>query len=211
MRIAKGGWLRAGIALASGIVVLVISRLTGGALSVILSVFAGFFMLIAGFFIYFFRDPDREYPEGEGIVLSPADGRIMDIVQNRENTTIKIFMSPLDVHIQRAPVSGMIESVEYMPGKFLRAYEPAASLENEKNTIKMRDDKLEQFEVVQIAGIMARRIVCWVKENSRVSRGERIGMIKLGSQVNLKMPSRVRVQVKPGERVVAGVTVVGRE
>jgi phosphatidylserine decarboxylase len=210
MKIAKEGLARAAAALILACILLAVSVFSVGMLSAAGGILALLLLFIAAFLLYFFRDPDREHPAGEGIVLSPADGRVMDVTQNAGVITVRIFMSPLDVHVQRSPVSGVVESVEYTPGKFMRAYDPKAYLENERNSIKIMDDNLHGYEVVQIAGIIARRIVCRTRAGARVSRGERIGMIMLGSQVNLRMPGALKVHVKPGDRVTAGVSIVGK-
>ena len=151
------------------------------------------------FIAFFFRDPDREI--GEGIV-SPADGRIDYVEGNR----MEIFLGPLDCHVVRSPVEGVVESVVYRKGKFRPAFLRSGGEENERNEIYIRNEK-GLFKVVQVAGIFARRIICRVQEGARVQKGERIGAIIFGSRVVLEVPEDVVLVKKVGEKVKAGETV----
>jgi len=167
-----------------------------------------------GFCLYFFRDPERRPPPGEHLVVSPADGRVLEVVEEREErflaapaTRVSIFMSPLDVHVNRSPVAGAIELVRHTAGKFRAAFHDKASLDNERNAVVL-DGGGRRYLVVQIAGAVARRIVCRRRAGDRLARGERFGMIMFGSRVDLFLPAGVTPRVGKGDRVRAGLTVV---
>ncbi len=171
-------------------------------------------MLVSAFMAFFFRDPHREPPQENDIVVAPADGRIMRIeplVPDRPGgpTLVSIFLSPFDVHVNRAPLAGRITDLVYARGKFLMATNNDASLVNEQNCLTIEG---ESATVVckQIAGFLARRIVCWKHKGDRVALGERFGMIKFGSRTDLVRPGTVKVIVKEGMRVHAGTSIVGR-
>ncbi|MBI3990032.1 MAG: phosphatidylserine decarboxylase family protein [candidate division NC10 bacterium] len=170
--------------------------------------------LLVGFVLFFFRDPEREVPKGEGLVVAPADGTVVVVepykgteAQGEELLQVSIFLSLLDVHINRAPVSGLVEEVRYTPGRFKVAYVPEASLENERNLIRFASWGGTVW-MKQIAGYLARRIVCRVKPGQRVEAGERIGLIRFGSRVDLLLPGRVATKVRVGDRVKGGTTVI---
>jgi phosphatidylserine decarboxylase len=161
----------------------------------------------------FFRDGEREIPETEDI-LSPADGTVREIVTMDgegygTGRVIRIFLSVFDGHIQRSPVAGKVKSIHYMPGLFLDARDTRAPFANESNMIEFETSR-GRVAVKQIAGLIARRIVCWVREDDDLQLGERIGLIRFGSQVDLYLPRDVEVTVKEGEKVVAGQTVMGK-
>jgi len=165
----------------------------------------------------FFRDPERAPPHGEHRVVSPADGRVVAVVPEREDrflgapaTRISIFMSPLNVHVNRNPVSGIVERVQHTAGRFRAAFADKASLDNERNALVL-ESRGRRYLMVQIAGAMARRIVCRVAPGERVRRGERCGLIMFGSRVDLFVPADVRPRVQVGDRVQAGTTVVAEE
>jgi phosphatidylserine decarboxylase len=165
----------------------------------------------------FFRDPERTIPGGEGIVVSPADGKVVSIVDVRRGsrfpetqTRVSIFLSPLDVHINRLPVAGQVEDVRHQPGKFVAAYREIASERNEQNSLRIIDENGRAFGVVQIAGAVARRIVCWVRPGDRLERGERFGLIMFGSRTDVYLPSGCRLEVQEGQRVRGGETVLAR-
>jgi phosphatidylserine decarboxylase len=170
-------------------------------------------VLAVGFCLYFFRDPERSAPADERLVVSPADGRVLSIGEapapqlGGDATRISIFMSPLDVHVNRHPVSGTVEQVRHTAGKFRAAFADKASLDNERNALVVTSGE-RRYLVVQIAGALARRIVCHVQPGDRARRGERFGMIMFGSRVDLFLPRDVRPVVHPGDRVHAGATVV---
>jgi phosphatidylserine decarboxylase len=171
-------------------------------------------VLLAGFFVFFFRDPDRPITTSPGTVISPADGRVMVAGPVAQQSTpagswqqISIFLSPTDVHVNRIPVGGRVTRVQYHPGRFLPAYKPEAGDLNEYTEVWI--DHFGQTIVFrQIVGILARRIVCRVKPGDVVSRGERFGIMKFGSRIDLFLPPSARVRVKVGDRVVGGETPV---
>lgn len=172
------------------------------------------FAIVAAFMAFFFRDPRREPPTDPQVVVAPADGRVTKVAQveagNQQSpTVVSIFLSPLDVHINRAPIGGEITNVAYTRGKFLMATNKNASLVNEQNALTIRGD---QITVVckQIAGILARRIICWKHAGERVSLGERFGLIKFSSRTDILLPPQVEVLINEGARVRGGVTVIGR-
>ncbi|HBB89473.1 MAG TPA: phosphatidylserine decarboxylase family protein [Blastocatellia bacterium] len=172
------------------------------------------FAIVTAFMAFFFRDPKREPPDDPRLVVAPADGRVTRVKQVQEGnqqsaTVVSIFLSPLDVHINRAPIAGEITNVAYTRGKFLMATNQNASLVNEQNALTIRG---EQITVVckQIAGILARRIICWKHAGERVSLGERFGLIKFSSRTDVLLPPQVEVLVHEGARVRGGVTIIGR-
>jgi len=172
------------------------------------------FVIVSAFMIYFFRDPHRLPPSEPDIVVAPADGRVtrvVSLVSGAENspTLISIFLSPLDVHINRSPIAGRVTDVSYTRGKFLMATNEQASLVNEQNALTIEGDKVSVV-CKQIAGILARRIVCWKRKNDQVTRGERIGLIKFSSRTDLVLPANVRVTVTEGMKVQGGTTIIGR-
>lgn len=165
----------------------------------------------------FFRDPERVIPAGDGLVVAPADGRVVSIADivddslfSQAATRISIFLSPLDVHINRVPVAGRIAEIKYCAGKFLAAYKNEASRQNEQNALMIVDAQGRKLGVVQIAGVLARRIVCKVNSGDNVDRGERFGMIMFGSRTDLYLPQGCQVEVAEGHRVKGGATIVGR-
>jgi phosphatidylserine decarboxylase len=165
----------------------------------------------------FFRDPERKIPTEEGLLVSPADGKVVSIAEVMGDPIfaeavmrVSIFLSPLDVHINRVPVAGKIEEIKYQPGKFLAAYEAEASRVNERNALKIVDKNGLALGVVQIAGVLARRIVCRVKRGDALARGERFGLIMFGSRTDTYLPKGCRVEVKEGQRVKGGETILGR-
>jgi phosphatidylserine decarboxylase len=142
--------------------------------------------------------------------VSPADGKIVDILAEADGTTrISIFLSIFDVHVNRAPIGGRVESVSYLPGRFKAAFDSSASIENEQNVLVI-DGGSYRIKFSQIAGILARRIVCWKKPGDSVRKGERIGLIKFGSRVDTFLPQDVRVAVKLGDKVRGGSSIIGR-
>jgi phosphatidylserine decarboxylase len=172
------------------------------------------FLALTGFMAYFFRDPHRTPPAEPDIIVSPADGRVTragPLTEGEENSPllVSIFLSPLDVHINRAPIAGRIVDMSYTEGKFLMATSDKASLLNEQNSLTIAGESLT-VGCKQIAGILARRIVCWKKVGDEVALGERFGMIKFGSRTDLIMPPTVELRVKPGSRVRGGATIIAK-
>lgn len=168
------------------------------------------------FVVWFFRNPDRAAPSGKGVFVSPADGRVLKVedVPRGENLTgpfrkVSIFMNVFDVHVNRAPCSGTVTAIRHRKGRFLSANLDKASELNEKNTVVIRREEGEDVLVSQIAGLIARRIVCWVGEGVHVERGDRIGMIRFGSRVEVFLPQDAKVSVEAGTRVKAGETIIG--
>lgn len=155
--------------------------------------------------LFFFREPDRKSPDDNSLLLSPADGRVLNIFNQNGLTTVAIFLSLVNVHINWAPCSGKIISTDYHTGAFLPAFAPKASELNEKNIIQM-DWNGSQITIVQIAGLIARRILCWVKAGDSIRTGKIIGLIRFGSQVDITFPSSMRVLVKKGDRVKGSLT-----
>jgi phosphatidylserine decarboxylase len=171
---------------------------------------ASAFLALALFVAYFFRDPERVIPIDKDAIVSPADGKIVGIAAEPDGTTrVSIFLSVFNVHINRAPIAGEVESVQYLPGKFKVAFDPAASAENEQNVLVIRSGS-DRIKFSQIAGILARRIVCWKKPGDLVAKGERVGLIKFGSRVDIFLPEHVALSVKLGDKVQGGASVIGR-
>ena len=169
------------------------------------------FAILAVFCLWFFRDPERTAPNGPGLAVSPADGKVVLIRPEPDGRTrMAIFLNVFDVHVNRSPIAGQVKSVKYKAGKFLVASEVAASVENEQNTLVVEGDG-SSLEFSQIAGLIARRIVCDKKPGDVVRRGERIGLIKFGSRVDLLFGPEWTLAVKVGERVTAGETVIAKK
>jgi phosphatidylserine decarboxylase len=174
---------------------------------------AAFLFVVVLFMAFFFRDPNRIPPSEPDVVVAPADGRVTRVeslaADAGNGTVISIFLSPLDVHINRSPIPGKIVDVLYSPGKFLMATKEEASLVNEQNALTIQGDKITVV-CKQIAGILARRVVCWKRKGDNLRLGERFGMIKFSSRTDVLLPPNVKVTVKRGERVRGGITVIGR-
>ena len=171
------------------------------------------FFLVALFMAFFFRDPKRVPPNDPDVVVSPADGRVTRIeapaAEANAPTLISIFLSPFDVHINRSPIPGKIIDMVYSPGKFLMATKEEASLVNEQNALTIQGEKITVV-CKQIAGILARRVVCWKGKGDQLKLGERFGMIKFSSRTDILLPANVKVTVAEGDRVRGGITVIGR-
>jgi phosphatidylserine decarboxylase len=172
------------------------------------------FLLLTAFMAYFFRDPQRIVPTDTDIVVAPADGRVtragpLTPEQPEGPSIVSIFLSPLDVHINRAPIGGEITDVTHTSGRFLMATRAEASIVNEQTALTIRG---ERITVVcrQIAGVLARRIVCWKRAGEHVALGERFGLIKFSSRTDVLLPAEVELSVKVGARVRGGVTIIGR-
>lgn len=174
------------------------------------------FCLLALFVLFFFRNPERKIPGEDNTVLSPADGRVVDVKKinedhyfHKEMICISIFLSIFNVHVNRSPYSGKVESVKYTKGKFLPAFREKASLLNEQNAIVI-SYKDVGILVKQIAGLIARRVVCWVKEGDQLERGQRLGLIRFGSRVDIFLPADVQIEVKVGDKVKGGETIIAK-
>jgi phosphatidylserine decarboxylase len=173
--------------------------------------FGAYFSLGLSLFVaYFFRDPERRVSPDSTAIVSPADGKVVSIWAEKDGMTrISIFLSLFNVHINRSPIAGKVEMVNYRPGKFKVALDEKASLENEQNVMVIGNGS-HQIKFSQIAGILARRIVCWKKEGDWVEKGERIGLIKFGSRVDIFLPRDVALAVSLGDKVKGGSTIIGR-
>ncbi len=181
-----------------------------------LTVLAVFGLMITVFICFFFRDPDRITPDGEGLVVSPADGKVIlsehvdkSPFSDKPNLKISIFMSVFNVHINRIPHEGKITQIRYSPGKFFSANLDKASADNENNAVSLETEKGKTICFVQIAGLIARRIVCGLQENERVVRGRRFGLICFGSRLDVYLPPDSKIRVVVGDKVKSGVSVLG--
>ncbi len=194
-------------------------------LSLVLTILAAFFGIVwlavilgilTVFIVSFFRNPERSYKPQDKLVISPADGKILKIEDVGIEGTIagrfkkiSIFMNVFNVHVNRAPYAGKIEKIQYHKGKFLSANLDKASAENERNEVLIRAEDGRAVWVVQIAGLIARRIVCWTSEGADLQKGERFGLIRFGSRVEVFLPPDSTVVVRPGDKVRAGQTPLG--
>ncbi|HDQ41631.1 MAG TPA: phosphatidylserine decarboxylase family protein [Desulfonatronum sp.] len=164
----------------------------------------------------FFRDPERVTPQGAGLAVAPADGKIVFVGQAKDPASgemrqkVSIFMNVFNVHVNRTPVTGKVETISYFPGKFLNASLDKASEENERNQFEIVEPEGYSWTVVQIAGLIARRIVCWTEQGDKVVRGQRIGLIKFGSRVDLYLPDAYELCVTMHQRTCAGFTVMAK-
>ena len=165
----------------------------------------------------FFRDPERCPPDGEGLIVAPADGKVVSVTKvkhgqlmKKADSRVSIFLSPLDVHINRSPIGGKVDDVKHTRGKFIAAYKDEASEGNEQNSLRLLDDRGREVEVVQVAGVVARRIICRARKSDLLSRGARFGLIMFGSRTDLYLPASTRIEVLEGQRVKGGETIIGR-
>jgi len=169
-------------------------------------------VLLAAFFLWFFRDPERLVPAGPGLVVSPGDGLVTETVTietpNGPRQRISIFLSVFDVHVNRAPIGGVLSSVTYQKGQYLNAMNPSSADRNEQNVVTIRGADGVQVTFKQIAGLIARRIVFNYRQGDSVQRGQRVGLIKFGSRVDVLLPAEARLLVKVGERVKGGESVL---
>jgi phosphatidylserine decarboxylase len=180
------------------------------------TVFAWVSFALTLFICWFFRDPDRDIPEGEKALISPADGKVIAAEQQPgcEYLTgpcikISIFMNVFNVHVNRIPFDGVVKKIRYSPGKFINASFDKASVHNERNALIVKTDEGKEYAVVQIAGLIARRIVNCVKEGEKIRKGNRYGMIRFGSRLDLYLPSDFEIAVRIGEKSTAGSTIIG--
>ncbi len=173
-------------------------------------------ILLTFFCIWFFRDPKRKVPQDDGQLVSPADGKVVDISRveedrflNKPAIKVSIFLDVFNVHVNRVPTAGKIVDISYNKGKFLNAGVPKASLENEQNALIIETTSGKKIVCIQIAGLIARRIVCWTQKGDQMDRGERFGLIRFGSRVDLFLPTETEIQISVGDKVVGGETIVG--
>jgi len=203
MPIAREGWP------------FILGFLVAGALVCIRFPWPGGVLIALGLFsAFFFRDPERVIPGGDGLVVSPADGKIVKVAAAPEGNAlgpgaqqVSIFLSVFDVHINRAPIAGRIERVDYHKGEFLPAFDDKASLRNEQNTVTLEQDG-RRLVFKQIAGLIARRIVFRKQPGDSVARGERVGLIRFGSRTDVLLPASAKIRVKVGDRVAGGASII---
>jgi phosphatidylserine decarboxylase len=167
------------------------------------------FGLLALFMAYFFRNPHRTIPTDPDIIVAPADGRVTRVEENDNGKFVSIFLSPLDVHVNRSPIAGKVTKISYIFGKKMPATSNSASLVNERNSLLIEGEKIS-VTCTQIAGIVARRIVCWSKEGDFLERGQLFGLIKFSSRTDLQMPSNVDVLVKVDDKVRGGESIIAK-
>ena len=171
-------------------------------------------VLLAGFFLWFFRDPRREIPAGAGLIVSPGDGVVTETVAietpDGRRQRVSVFLSVFNVHVNRMPIAGEVVRVEYKKGLYLNAMNPQSAERNEQAIVTVRGEGIE-VTFKQIAGLLARRIVCHLKVGQKVERGERMGLIKFGSRVDVIVPADVEIVVKKGDKVSGGSTVLARQ
>lgn len=173
-------------------------------------------MLLTGFVLYFFRDPSRIIPAAPDALVSPADGKVIlvekvfdDRFVNEQVYKVSIFMNVFNVHVNRVPFSGTVNAITYSPGRFYSADTERGALENEFCAVTMTTEAGQRFAVVQVAGLIARRIVCWAEQGDALSRGQRFGLIRFGSRVDLYLPLETQLEITTGQKVKAGETVLG--
>ena len=209
---------REGLGIIVGMVIFALIMTVGAILSPFLHIrlMAGMVILLALITVYFFRDPQRRIPDDEHNIVSPADGKVIEIIQEREPdffraevTRISIFLNIFDVHVNRSPIAGTVEFFRYKRGAFLKAYKSAASDVNEQTVIGILGANNRKVLFKQIAGLIARRIVCHIREGNEVALGERFGMIKFGSRVDVFLPSDVDIKVKLRDKVKGGESILG--
>jgi phosphatidylserine decarboxylase len=173
----------------------------------------GVLIFLGLFVFYFFRDPNRTIPADPGAVVAPADGHIVEVVdeafESMPGKRVTIFLAIWDVHVQRAPVTGTITKVDYRPGSFLAAYRTRASVENEQNVIYM-DTPIGRLVFKQIAGAIARRVICWKQTGEKVARGDRVGLIRFGSRVDVWLPAEAEIVVRRGQKVKGGESILSK-
>lgn len=211
MKIARDGWLFVIPAFGVAVVLWLAGLGMSSALLIVLAVLA---TIVTAFFTYFFRDPERTPPPAENAILSPGDGTIL-IAEKRQGSDgkdyqlVSIFLSVFNVHVNRIPISGRVIHVRHVPGKFHKAFEEVAITENERTEITIKSG-FGEVSFAQVAGILARRIVCRLNVNDIVTRGHRFGLIRFGSRVDLFLHPSVTLDVKPGDKVAGGESVIGR-
>jgi phosphatidylserine decarboxylase len=202
-----------GYKFAAGPIVLGIAALIFGWHILPLQIAAFVLLALGTFILYFFRDPERVIPSDTSTIVSPADGRILEVIdekfEGRAGKRITIFLAVWNVHVNRTPLAGKISRVEYRPGKFQMAMKKTASAENEQNVIFL-DTAHGQIVFKQIAGMIARRVVLWKKAGDQVERGERIGIVRFGSRMDVWLPLEAAISVKPGDHVAGGSSILAR-
>jgi phosphatidylserine decarboxylase len=202
-----------GYKFAAGPIVLGIAALFLGWHILALQIAAFVLLALGTFILYFFRDPERVIPSDTSTIVSPADGRVLEVIDEkfdgRAGKRITIFLAVWNVHVNRTPLAGKIARIEYRPGKFQMAMRKTASAENEQNVIYL-DTAHGQIVFKQIAGMIARRVVLWKKAGEQVERGERIGIVRFGSRMDVWLPLEAAISVKPGDHVAGGSSILAR-
>src|ERR1700758_75231 len=169
-------------------------------------------VLLALFFLWFFRDPEREIPQGDGLVVSPADGKVTDalrvVTPEGETFRLSIFLNVFNVHVNRSPITGTLREVTYRKGQYLNAMNPVSAEKNEQNMAVVEADAGYSVTFTQIAGLLARRIVICPREGARLKRGQRVGLIKFGSRVDVLLPGHAELHVKKGDHVKGGSSIL---
>ena len=202
-----------GYKFASAPIVLGIAALFLGGHILALQIAAFVLLALGTFILYFFRDPERFIPSDPAAIVSPADGRVLEVVDEefggRAGKRVTIFLAIWNVHVNRTPLAGKITRIEYKPGKFQMAMKKSASAENEQNIVYLETER-GQIVFKQIAGMIARRVVLWKKSGDSVARGERIGIVRFGSRMDVWLPPDTEILVKPGDHVAGGSSILGR-
>jgi phosphatidylserine decarboxylase len=205
--------VKEGYKFAAGPIVLGIAALLLGWHVLALQIAAFVLLALGTFILYFFRDPERVIPSDTSTIVSPADGRVLEVIDEkfdgRAGKRITIFLAVWNVHVNRTPLAGEIARIEYRPGKFQMAMRKTASAENEQNVIYL-DTAHGQIVFKQIAGMIARRVVLWKKSGDQVERGERIGIVRFGSRMDVWLPLEASISVKPGDHVAGGSSILAR-
>lgn len=175
-----------------------------------------FALMVSCFVLNFFRDPDRIIPEDQDAIVSPADGKVIIIEKvfddrflNEQAYKVSIFMNIFNVHVNRVPFPGKVKHIQYSAGKFFSANSDRAALENEYCGVILESDANQKIAFVQMAGLIARRIVCWTEKGDQLQRGQRFGLIRFGSRVDLYLPLDTQLEVKIGQKVIAGESIIG--
>jgi phosphatidylserine decarboxylase len=207
----NGYIVREGVPFIVGMAILTVALSWIGLKAVAVAAFA-----VMLFVIFFFRNPERTIPAEKGVLVSPADGRILKVEEVQLDGLLKgrfrkvsIFMNVFNVHVNRAPYPGRVEKIEYHSGKFISADLDKASADNEKNSVLIRTEEGKAFLTIQIAGLIARRIVCWIGEGMEVVKGQRFGLICFGSRLEVVLPMESKILVQAGQKVRAGETPIG--
>ncbi|MDR2965908.1 MAG: phosphatidylserine decarboxylase [Treponema sp.] len=215
MRILKEGIPFILLSLLVSVILVTVSFFIPRNINIICFAVGALSFIFALFCVLFFRDPKITITCEEGVILSPCNGTVMEIAEDNGMQVIRIFLSVFDVHLQRSPVSGTITNVVHKDGKFLAAWNPRAHIENEQNIFTIQGDgantKDNVYIVQQIAGLVARRCVSWVKAGDNIKAGDKIGMIKFSSQVDLHLPKTAVIAIKPGDKVKAGITIAAKK
>jgi phosphatidylserine decarboxylase len=205
--------VKEGYKFAAGPIVLGVAALFLGWHILALQIAAFVLLALGTFILYFFRDPERVIPSDTSTIVSPADGRVLEVIDEkfdgRAGKRITIFLAVWNVHVNRTPLAGKIARIEYRPGKFQMAMRKTASAENEQNVIYL-DTAHGQIVFKQIAGMIARRVVLWRKAGDQVERGERIGIVRFGSRMDVWLPLDAAIVVKPGDHVAGGSSILAR-